>query len=135
MLVRLALPINTMNTRRNFLRNLALSAGTPALLCSRVFAQDTPPAVKLEESDPVAMALGYKEDTTKVDAVKYPQHKPEQRCDGCALYTGKPGEASGPCTVFANKIVLAGGWCATFAVKPATPAAPAAPATPAPAGE
>lgn len=120
-----------MNSRRTFLRNVALSAGAPALLCSRLFAQDTPPPVKLEESDPIATALGYKEDTTKVDAQKYPQHKPEQVCADCALYTGKPGEPSGPCSVFAGKIVLAGGWCATFAKKPAAPAEPAAPATPA----
>ena len=60
-----------MNSRRNFLFNLAVSAATPALLCGRALAQ-TPPPVKLEETDPVAMALGYKEDTTKVDAQKYP---------------------------------------------------------------
>lgn len=114
-----------MNSRRNFLFKLALSAGTPALLCSRSFAQAPAPAVKLEEADPVATALGYKEDTAKVDATKYPNHKAEQRCDGCALYTGKPGEATGPCSVFGGKIVTAGGWCATFALKPAAPAAPA----------
>lgn len=115
-----------MNSRRNFLFKLALSAGTPVLLCNRAFAQATPPPVKLEESDPVATALGYKEDTTKVDAQKYPMHKAEQKCSTCALYTGKPGEPSGPCSVFANKIVTANGWCATFVLKPA--AAPAAPA-------
>ncbi len=106
-----------MNTRRNFLTQLAVTAGMPALLCSRVFAQ-TPPPVKLEESDPVATALGYKEDTTKVDGVKYPQHKPEQKCDGCALYLGKAGDASGPCSAFGGKLVLAGGWCSVFAKKP-----------------
>jgi hypothetical protein len=120
-----------MNSRRSFLRNLALSAGTPALLCSRIFAQDTPPPVKLEESDPVATALGYKEDSTKVDATKYPMHKPGQKCSDCALYTGKPGDPSGPCSVFGNKIVTAGGWCMTFAPKPPAPATPAAPAAPA----
>lgn len=121
-----------MNSRRNFLFKLALSATTPALLCSRALAQDTPPAaVKLEESDPVAVALGYKDDTTKVDAQKYPMHKPEQTCDKCALYTGKPGEASGPCSAFGGKIVTAAGWCAAFALKPAAPATPPTPAEPA----
>ena len=120
-----------MNSRRKFLFNLALSAGTPALLCSRAFAQETPPPVKLEESDPVGTALGYKEDATKVDAAKYPQWKAGQICANCALYTGKPGEPSGPCSVFAGKIVLAAGWCATYALKPEAPAAPAAPVPPA----
>jgi hypothetical protein len=117
-----------MNSRRKFLFNLAVTAGAPAILCSRAFAQETPPPpVKLEESDPVATALGYKEDTTKVDAQKYPMHTAEQKCSVCALYTGKPGEPSGPCATFGGKIVLAGGWCVTFAKKPeaAPPAEPA----------
>lgn len=106
-----------MNSRRNFLFKLAVSASAPAILCSRALAQ-TPPPVKLEESDPVATALGYKEDTTKVDGAKYPNHKKEQRCDGCALYTGKAGDASGPCSAFGGKLVMAAGWCSAFAKKP-----------------
>jgi hypothetical protein len=106
-----------MNTRRHFLSKLAVSAAMPAILCGHAFGQ-APPPVKLEESDPVATALGYKEDTTKVDAAKYPLHKPEQRCDNCALYTGKPGEASGPCAAFGGKLVTAGGWCSVWAKKP-----------------
>lgn len=121
-----------MNSRRTFLRNLAITAGTPAVLCSRIFAQNTPPPVKLEESDPVATALGYKEDTNKVDQQKYPQHQPSQKCSDCAQYQGKPGDPSGPCAVFQGKIVLAGGWCATYVAKPVAPATPA-PAAPAPA--
>ncbi len=107
-----------MNTRRHFLTKLVVSAGMPALLCGRAFAQTPAPPVKLEESDPVATALGYKEDTTKVDAAKYPQHKPDQKCSTCALYLGKAGEASGPCSAFGGKLVLEGGWCAVFAKKP-----------------
>ncbi len=107
-----------MNTRRNFLSKLAVSAALPAVWCGQAFAQTPPPPVKLTEADPMAVALGYKEDTTKVDAAKFPQHKPEQRCDNCALYTGKPGEASGPCAAFAGKIVTAAGWCSVWAKKP-----------------
>ena len=108
----------TMNSRRNFLLKLAVTAATPAVLCGHVFGQTPPPPVKLEETDPVAMALGYKEDTNKVDATKYPQHKPDQKCSVCALYTGKDGESSGPCSAFGGKIATAGGWCAAFAKKP-----------------
>lgn len=103
-----------MHSRRKFL--LGLATGAPALLAIRSFADDAP--VKLTEDDPTAKALGYKEDTTKVDATKYPMHKPGQRCDGCVLYTGKPGEDSGPCSAVGNKIVTAGGWCMVFAAKP-----------------
>jgi len=106
-----------MNTRRNFLFKLAVSAGTPLALASRLSAQ-APPPVKLEETDPIAVALGYKEDTTKVDGTKYPMHKPEQKCSACALYQGKPGDASGPCAAVGMKIAAAGGWCSAFAKKP-----------------
>jgi len=111
-------PRHIMNTRRNFLLKLVASAGAPTLIASRALGQDTPPPVKMEESDPLGIALGYKEDTTKVDATKYPQHKPDQKCSNCALYTGKEGDPTGPCTIFGNKIVTADGWCATWAKKP-----------------
>ncbi len=106
-----------MNTRRHFIAKIAASVAMPALLCSKAFAQ-VPPPVKLEESDPTATALGYKEDTTKVDGTKYPQHKPEQMCSGCVLFQGKPGEPNGPCGAFGGKLVKPSGWCAVFAKKP-----------------
>ncbi len=110
-----------MDSRRNFLFKLALSAGAPALLCSRAMAQTPPPAVKLEENDPTATALGYKADTTKVDAAKYPNHTNEQKCSGCALYQMKAGEALSPCLAFGGKLVTPDGWCAAFAKKPDAP--------------
>ena len=112
-----------MNSRRHFLYKLAISATAPAALGGRLLAQDTPPPVKLDEADPVAVALGYKLDTTKVDAVKYPQHKPEQKCSGCALIT--PGSPAGdfvPCTAFQGKLVAANGWCMAYVKKPEAPA-------------
>ena len=111
-----------MDSRRKFLFKLAATAGAPALFASRALGQTPPPPAKLEESDPVATALGYKEDTAKVDKTKYPNHTPEQKCTGCALYTGKPGDADGPCATFQGKLVKAGGWCATFVKKPEQPA-------------
>lgn len=106
-----------MNSRRHFLFKLAVTA--PVALGGRLLAQETPPPVKLEETDPVAIALGYKMDTTKVDQTKYPQHKPEQKCSNCALVA--PGSAEGefiPCTAFQNKLVAANGWCMAWAKKP-----------------
>ena len=107
-----------MNTRRHFLTKLAVTIGTPTLLASHVFGQAPPPPAKLEEADPMAVALGYKDSGSKVDAVKYPQYKPEQKCNGCALYLGKPGDASGPCSAFGGKLVNSAGWCMVFAKKP-----------------
>jgi len=111
-----------MNSRRNFLMKLAVTAGTPLALGGQLFGQaPPPPPVKLEETDPLAIALGYKEDSTKVDSVKYPQHKPEQVCTGCALYLGKPDEAFAPCTAVGGKLVAGPGWCAVYAPKPVVP--------------
>lgn len=87
------------------------------MLASRALAQ-SPPPVKLEETDPVAMALGFKFDTTKVDGTKYPMHRVDQKCVDCTLYQEKAGETSGPCTTFANKLVPAAGWCVAYAKKP-----------------
>jgi hypothetical protein len=72
----------------------------------------------LDEADPAAKALGYKTDTTQVDAAKFPQHKPTQICGGCRYYQGKPSSELGPCTLFAGKgDVHSKGWCAAFAAK------------------
>lgn len=107
-----------MNTRRNFLSKLAVSAAMPAIWCGHAFAQ-VPPPVKLEETDPMAVALGYKEDTTKVDGKKYPLHKPAQKCESCALYQAKlPTDPTGPCAAFGGKLVTVAGWCSVYAKKP-----------------
>jgi hypothetical protein len=113
-----------MKSRRQFLCKLAITAGAPLAIATRLSAAETPPPVKLDEADPVAIALGYKADTTKVDAQKYPQHKAEQKCSNCALVA--PGAPAGdyiPCTAFQNKLVAANGWCMAYAKKP-EPAAP-----------
>ncbi len=107
------------NSRRHFLFKLAVSASAPVALGGRLLAQAPPPPVKLDEADPVATALGYKMDTTKVDQTKFPMHTVEQKCSVCALVT--PGSPAGefiPCTAFQNKLVAANGWCAAFAKKP-----------------
>jgi hypothetical protein len=72
----------------------------------------------LDEADPTAKSLGYTEDTTRVDARKYPQHTPAQDCGGCRYYQGKPGSQWGPCTIFPGKgAVHAKGWCAAYVAR------------------
>lgn len=106
-----------MNTRRNFLARLAGTAWLP-LLCQRGLAQADSPPVKVKESDPVALALGYKEDTTKVDSKKYPFHTKDQKCATCALFQAQPGQALAPCTVFGSKTVPPNAWCSAYAKRP-----------------
>lgn len=99
-------------SRREFLTVLAVAGGTLAL-AGTAQAQ----GAQLAETDPTAVALGYKHDATKVDAKKFPSHKPGQNCAGCKLIQGKDGDAWRPCSIFPGKTVAAAGWCAAFAPK------------------
>ena len=89
------------------------SAAGAALVAGSALAQ----AALLAETDPQAVALGYKADTTKVDAAKYPKHAATQNCANCALYQGKAGDAAGGCPLFAGKQVAGKGWCSAWAKK------------------
>ena len=94
-----------MTSRRDFFVNLTL-IGT-ALAGGQVFAQN----------DPTATSLGYKSDTSKVDAGKFPKHDKSQACKNCALFQGKPPDAAGACPLFAGKQVTANGWCSAYKKK------------------
>jgi hypothetical protein len=73
------------SSRRHFVLQI-VAVGT-AIGSHDARAQGAGP--KLNESDPQAVALGYKDDTTKVDAKKYPKHAPDQKCSNCQLFQGK----------------------------------------------
>ena len=80
--------------RRRFLK-LAVAGAVTAPIASTLLprfarADDMP---HLAESDPTAMALGYKEDASKVDKAKFAVYKPGSMCDNCKFWTGKAGEA------------------------------------------
>lgn len=100
-----------MASRRDFFVKLGL--GSAALLAAaRSFA-----AAMVAESDPQAKALGYHTDPSTVDKAKFPKYAAGQKCSTCALYQGKPGEASGPCPLYAGKLVSADAWCGAWAKK------------------
>ncbi len=69
------------------------------------------------ETDPQAVALGYKSDTTKVDPKKWPKHDASQHCGTCQLFQGKPGDTTGGCPLFAGRVVSANGWCSAWVKK------------------
>lgn len=107
-------------TRRRFLKWAAAGAAALPVAGSLLRSQ---PAIAdddkhLDEADPAAKALGYKVDTTKVDAAKFPQHKATQLCGDCRYFQGKAGSEWGPCTLFTGKgSVHSMGWCAAYASK------------------
>lgn len=120
--------MSNVNTcvRRDFLKLAASTTGsiaTLALVPTLLRAQAAPAQQAtgaqlphLAETDPVAQALGYKEDTAKVDTTKFPSHKPEQTCANCNFFTAGNGEY-GPCQLFPGKVAHANGWCAGYVVK------------------
>ena len=102
-----------MTTRRQFvLHSLPVGAALMGGV-GHVRAQ----AGLVAETDPVAVALGYKHDATKVDAKKYPAWQAARTCNGCQLFLGTPADAQAPCSALANKVVSAKGWCTAGAKK------------------
>ena len=69
---------------------------------------------RVDEADENAAALGYKHDSTKVDAKKYPQHSAEQRCQDCQFWQGSKTDAWAGCAMFGRKQIAAGGWCMAY---------------------
>ena len=69
---------------------------------------------RVEEADDNAVALGYKHDTSKVDAKKYPAHKADQKCNNCQFWQGSATDAWGGCSMFGRKHIAAAGWCLAY---------------------
>jgi hypothetical protein len=87
------------------------------LATATVYLEKAQAAPAVAESDPTAVALGYKADATQVDKTRFPKYQAGQDCAGCQLYQGKPGEASGACPLFGSKEVAAKGWCSAYVKK------------------
>ena len=97
--------------RRRFIKISA--AGLAATPFVALFSGTARAVETLSESDPTASALGYKTDATKAAARK----DATAMCSNCALYSGKPGDATGPCAAFGGKLVSAKGWCSAWSKK------------------
>ena len=102
-------------TRRLLLERVGLvAAALTAAPIRTLAAADLP---HLSPTDPVASALGYTEDATKVDPSKSPTYQPGQKCATCMQNSGAAGQTWGPCTLFAGKLVNTNGWCRGYVKK------------------
>ena len=97
--------------RRIFL--LRAAAGAAAVVCALDRAAQAA-GPKVEDSDPVAVSLGYRDDSRKVDAKKFPKHEAAQVCSNCQLFQGAAEDPLGGCALFAGKQVASGGWCSAW---------------------
>ena len=96
--------------RRSFVLRALAASSVLALTNTRALAD-------VDESDAVAVALGYKADSKKVDSSKYPNHDVAQLCGNCKQFQGKAADRSGGCSLFAGKAVAAAGWCSAWVKK------------------
>lgn len=101
------------SNRRVFVIQTVVGAG--ALAAAQLSRAQAAPM--LAETDPQAVALGYKADATKADKVKFPKYVAGEHCANCALFQGKATDAAGGCPLFAGKHVAAKGWCSAWAKK------------------
>ena len=102
------------SNRRTFVIQSVVGAG---VLASTRLVQAQTAAPLVQETEPQAVALGYKADATKVDKAKYPKFVAGQNCANCALYQGKPTDPAAACPLFAGKQVGAKAWCSAWAKK------------------
>lgn len=113
--------MNQMNKlgRRQFL-TMSTKAGCGALALAAIpihlLAQDA-----VAESEPLAQAMGYVADASKVDTAKFPKRAgdagAQQFCHNCALYAGEADAESAPCSIFQNRLVAGAGWCNAWVAK------------------
>jgi len=100
------------SNRRVFMMQVV--AGGAVLAGSQAARAQAPE--KLTETDPYAKSMGFKFDTTKVDAARYPRHTNEQKCSKCQLWDGKAGAEWAACSFFGDRHTPANGWCKNFKV-------------------
>jgi hypothetical protein len=101
-----------MTTRRRFVLNIPAAA--LALAAARAASAQ---AARLEETDSIAVSLGYRHDASKVDTKKFPAFAAGRNCANCQLYQSKAGDAWGACGAVGGKLVNAKGWCVAWAKK------------------
>ena len=100
---------NDKLTRRQLLGATVLGLPAIPVVVETAFAQ----------AKPAAKALGYHEDTSKVDAKGFPTHKATQHCGNCLQWVDKNRKAAASkCNLFPGKMVKGTGWCKVWVQAP-----------------
>jgi hypothetical protein len=103
-------------SRRAVVKTLTLGAATVAGLAAHRSRGAEPPQ-KVDIHEPAAVALGYVENASQVDARKYPQFVAGSTCENCLQLQGKPGNNYRPCSLFSGRLVSVSGWCSGWAAE------------------
>ncbi|GIK34441.1 MAG: high-potential iron-sulfur protein [Gammaproteobacteria bacterium] len=107
-----------MISRRGFIGATAVAIPVTAIFASRTAAAQAKAMPHLDPNDPVAKALMYTHDASKIDKAKVPNFKAGSDCANCVQVQAASG-AWRPCTAFPGKLVAEKGWCSAWAPKPA----------------
>jgi hypothetical protein len=102
--------------RRTVLKGALL--GAAAVPVTALLGRAEAAVTKVDPKEAQAVALGYVEDSTKVDAKANPNFKAGQACANCLQSIGKPGDPQVPCNIFAQRLVNAKGWCKVYVKRP-----------------
>lgn len=73
------------------------------------------PGAKLQEDDPLALAVGYHDDADAVDAARFPRWQEGTNCSTCRWFEGAVATPSGLCGLLSGAVVSASGWCNGYA--------------------
>lgn len=118
------------STRRKVIKSLAIlgvTAYSSNLWLDKAFADSGLVPVAVDNA--TAKMLGYSEDHTKVDTIKYPRKagQDNMKCSTCLLFLplaeaetvsgGKEKKDWGKCSIFPNMVVAASGWCNSWSQK------------------
>jgi hypothetical protein len=106
------------NSRRRFVKLTAF--GVAAAPLGNLLLQGSARAEmpKLEESDPMAVNLGYVHDASKADpANRAGEAGAKQFCNNCTLYKADADAEWGECAIFPGKLVNGNGWCKSWVAK------------------
>ena len=99
----------------------ALGQAKPAAAPAKPAAGSAAALPLLSPTEPAAKALGYVEDTKKVDAKANPTWKPEQHYGNCLQWADKNRKApTAKCNLFPGKVVKLDGWCKVWVKAPGT---------------
>ena len=116
-------------SRRKFVSTTTGTLATIPLITilgeRRAFGEDAAAMAKLDESNPTAVALGYKHDADDVDVDRFAKRATEegkkQFCDNCLHYKPSEEEGWGPLRDLPGiQVVAAKGWCNVWVKAEAT---------------
>ena len=111
--------MKTLLSRRQIL-SVALTAGAAGSMASLPFnrVQAAPALDKVTETDPVAGALGFVSDVSRLDPKAHPEYQKSANCSNCAWYEPVAGVPAGRCNYFPGKVVDAKAWCRMWSAGP-----------------